>query len=102
MARIVIVGGGISGLALAFRLEQALPDAAVTVLERDTRPGDKVSTEHHDRFAVEVGPNGFLDDKPATKTLCRDLGIDKQLTSASDAARRNRFLFHEGKLRLLP
>jgi oxygen-dependent protoporphyrinogen oxidase len=102
MPRIGIVGGGISGLALAFRLEQSLPDAVVTILERDARPGGKIWTEHHDGFAVEIGPNGFLDTKPATKTLCHDLGIDQQLIPASEAASRNRFLFHEGKLRLLP
>src|SRR5262245_3451180 len=98
MPRIVIVGGGISGLALGYRLEQLLPDAAVTILERDSRPGGKVWTEHRDGFTIELGPNGFLDTKPTTKTLCRDLGLDKQLTPASDAASRNRFLFHRGRL----
>ena len=102
MPRIVIVGGGLSGLSLAYRLEQALPAAKVTVLERDTRPGGKIWTEHHDGFTVEIGPNGFLDTKPTTKTLCRDLGIDKHLLPASDAASRNRYLFVDGKLRLLP
>ena len=102
MPRIVIVGGGISGLALAFRLEQALPDAAVTVLERDDRPGGKIWTEYDQGFAVEIGPNGFLDAKPGTTNLCRDLGIEQRLIPASAAASRNRFLFHGGKLRLLP
>ena len=102
MPRIVIVGGGISGLALAYRLEQALPTADVTVLERDTRLGGKVLTERHDRFTVEAGPNGFLDTKPTTLQLCRDLGLAAQLIPASEAASRNRFLFHRGKLRLLP
>lgn len=102
MSRIVIVGGGISGLSLAYRLEQALPDAEVTVLERDSRPGGKVWTEHHEGFTVEIGANGFLDTKASTRTLCRDLGLEKLLTPASDAACRNRFLFHGGKLRLLP
>jgi oxygen-dependent protoporphyrinogen oxidase len=102
MPRIVIVGGGISGLSLAYRLEQALPDATVTVLERGSRPGGKIWTEHHDGFIVETGPNGFLDTKPATLRLCHDLGLGNQLTPASDVSARNRFLFHKGKLRLLP
>jgi oxygen-dependent protoporphyrinogen oxidase len=102
MPRIVIVGGGISGLSLAYRLEQALPNATVTVLERDSRPGGKIWTEHHDGFIVETGPNGFLDTKPATLRLCHDLGLGNQLTPASDVAARNRFLFQKGKLRQLP
>jgi oxygen-dependent protoporphyrinogen oxidase len=102
MPRIVIVGGGISGLSLAYRLEQALPKAAVTILERDTRVGGEVWTEHHNGFTVEAGPNGFLDTKPTTLRLCRDLGLSAQLIPASDVASRNRFLFHRGRLRLLP
>jgi oxygen-dependent protoporphyrinogen oxidase len=102
MPRIVIVGGGISGLALAYRLEQTLPHATVTILERDTRPGGKIWTEHHDGFTVELGPNGFLDTKPTTKALSCDLGLDKHLTLASEVASKNRFLFLNGKLRLLP
>jgi oxygen-dependent protoporphyrinogen oxidase len=102
MHRIVIVGGGISGLALAYRLEQALPDADVTVLERGDRPGGTIWTERHDGFLVETGPNGFLDTKPATLSLCRDIGLGPRLTAASDAASRNRYLFLDGRPRLLP
>ncbi len=102
MPRIVIVGGGISGLSLAYRLEQALPDAQVTLLERESRPGGKIWTEYEGGFTVETGPNGFLDSKPTTRQLCRDLGLEKELVGASEAARRNRFLFLHGKLRLLP
>src|SRR5262249_11422090 len=102
MPRILIVGGGISGFALAFRLKRACPNAALTILERETRPGGKIWTEYHSGFTVEMGPNGFLDTKPTTNALCRDLGIEKQLIPASEEASRNRFLFHKGKLRLVP
>ena len=64
MARVVIVGGGISGLALAYRLEQL--GAAVTLLERAGRPGGVIGTVQRDGFRVETGPNGFLDNNPAT------------------------------------
>lgn len=102
MARVVIVGGGISGLALAYRLQQLAPAADVTVLERETRTGGKIGTEQVGGFRVEIGPNGFLDNNPATRTLCDDLGLGNRLVSASDSARRNRFLFLRGRLRLLP
>jgi oxygen-dependent protoporphyrinogen oxidase len=102
MHRFVIVGGGISGLSLAYRLERAMPNAAVTVLERESHIGGKIRTEHHDGFVVEAGPNGFLDTKPTTLQLCRDLGLADKLTPASDAASRNRFLFQRGKLHILP
>ncbi len=99
---ILIVGGGISGLALAFRLEQTLPDATVQLLEKDTRVGGTISTVEKDGFRVELGPNGFLDNNPATMSLCTDLGIQDQLLAASETARKNRFLFLNQKMHRLP
>jgi oxygen-dependent protoporphyrinogen oxidase len=102
MAEIAIIGGGISGLALAYRLEQRLPDASIRVLERAERVGGTIGTIHRDGFRLEAGPNGFLDNNPATLQLCRDLRIHDQLIAASEAARKNRYLLLDGRLRRLP
>jgi oxygen-dependent protoporphyrinogen oxidase len=102
MPRIVIVGGGISGLALAYRLERRAPSLEVTVLEQQSRVGGKIGTDCRDGFRVETGPNGFLDNKESTLNLCNDLGLRDRLLPASEAARRNRFLLLNGKLRALP
>lgn len=102
MARIVVVGGGISGLTLAYRLEQRLPDAEVTVLEKQEQVGGTIRTLERDGFRIEAGPNGFLDNQPGAISLCRELGLGDRLLAASEAARRNRFLFLNGRLRLLP
>jgi len=102
MPHVVIVGGGLSGLAVAFRLRQAAPDAAITVLEPNDRPGGNVGTEDHNGFRIERGPNGFLDRTPSVPNLCRDLGIAEHIIPASEGARKNRFLFLGGKLRKMP
>jgi oxygen-dependent protoporphyrinogen oxidase len=102
MPSVVIVGGGLSGLSLAYRLQHAVPHITITVLEKDDRPGGKIHTEARDGFRVEWGPNGFLDTKPTTAALCRDLGLGERLVAASDAAARNRYLFLRGRLRRLP
>src|SRR5438874_10673890 len=102
MAKVVIVGAGISGLSLAYRLHQLHPAAEITVLEQRDRPGGTCWTERRDGFQVEIGPNGFLDSKPTTLALCRDLGLGDRLLPASDAASRNRYLFLDGRLRRLP
>src|SRR6266540_152856 len=102
MATVLIVGGGISGLALAYRLQQAAPGTDVTVLEQRDRPGGTLWTNRHDGFQVEIGPNGFLDTKPTTLALCRDVGLGDRLLPASDDAGRNRYLFLGRKLKRLP
>src|SRR5262245_57615607 len=102
MPRVVIIGAGISGLALANRLRQRQPGTDITLLESDSRPGGKVRTEHRNGFVVEAGPNGFLETKPSTLQLCRDLGLGGELIAASEASRKHRFLFVNERLRALP
>lgn len=102
MPTILIIGAGVSGLSLAYRLQERLPDAEITVLERDTRPGGTAWTLREQGFQIEIGPNGFLDTKPTTLQLCRDVGLGANLVQASDAAAKRRFLFLGEKLRELP
>lgn len=101
MPHFIIIGAGISGLATAFHLQERLPTAQITVLEAAPRVGGTIWTERRDGFQVELGPNGFLDNKLHTLDLCRRLGLQERLIPASDAA-RHRFLFHDGKLQKLP
>jgi oxygen-dependent protoporphyrinogen oxidase len=102
MPRVVIVGAGISGLSLAYRLQRSSAALDVTVLESADRVGGCVRTEHHDEFTVECGPNGFLDSKPTTVDLARDVGLADRMVPASDAAARNRYLFLGERLEPLP
>src|SRR5690348_2047638 len=102
MPHVVIVGGGLTGLTVAFRLRQLAPDVSVTVLEPRGRPGGNISTEEFRGFRFEHGPNGFLDRTPAVPDLVRDLGLSDRLIPASDGSRKNRYLFLGGKLRKLP
>src|SRR5688500_13720126 len=102
MPHVVVVGGGLTGLTVAFRLKQLAPGASLTVLEPRERPGGNVGTEEHRGFRVECGPNGFLDRTPAVPELVRDLGLSDQLIAASDGSRKNRSLFLGGQLRKMP
>src|SRR6266852_5337838 len=102
MPSVVIIGGGISGLALAYRLQQRAPSADITVLEERARPGGTMWTERRDGFQVEIGPNGFLDTKPTTGDLCRELGLGERLVVADRESARNRYLFLDGTLKPLP
>jgi oxygen-dependent protoporphyrinogen oxidase len=102
MPHVVVVGGGLTGLTVAFRLKRFAPDVSVTVLEPRERPGGNIGTEEHRGFRVECGPNGFLDRTPAVPELVRDLGLTDRLIAASDGSRKNRYVFLGSKLRKLP
>lgn len=97
--KIAIAGGGISGLATAFYLRQAMPDAQVIVYEKEQRLGGKMLTRNVDGFLVEEGTNGFLSNKPFTLDLVKACGCDDILIRSSDRA-RIRFIYKDALHRL--
>ncbi|MDD3802541.1 MAG: protoporphyrinogen oxidase [Desulfuromonas thiophila] len=105
MTRIVVIGGGISGLVTAWQLQQlaARQGRAIQLLlvEKEPRCGGKIWSRQEDGFLCEWGPNGFLDNKPATLELCRQLGIEDRLLRSNDNARK-RFIFSGNRLHRLP
>jgi oxygen-dependent protoporphyrinogen oxidase len=102
MSRVIVVGAGISGLAVAYRLQQQVPDLTITVLEQEKRVGGKIWTDRTSGFQIETGPNGFLDTKPSTVALCREIGLAESLIQASEGGAKNRYLLVNGHLKLLP
>src|SRR5690242_11678744 len=102
MPRIAIVGGGISGLAAAFALEerrQAGVSLQYAVYEAGARFGGVLLTEQIDGCLVEAGPDSFLTEKPWAAALCRRAGIGDQLIGSNDGSRKTYILV---KHELLP
>ncbi|WP_375756719.1 protoporphyrinogen oxidase [Corallococcus exercitus] len=96
---VAVIGGGITGLALAHRL-RARGTSAV-VLESTSRVGGNVQTHARAGYLLEAGPNSFLDREPTTRELAETLGVSSRIRPA-DAAAKNRFVFTRGALRALP
>ena len=105
MNKAIVVGGGISGLATAFLLRKKAGEAGieldVTLLEKEERVGGKIWSIKEEGYLCEWGPNGFLDSKPQTLDLCRDLGASERLLRSNDNARK-RFIYTGGALNRLP
>lgn len=105
MKRVVIIGGGIAGLAAAYRLQTLAREQSLalklTLIERDTRLGGKIITERIDDFVVEGGPDSFLAYKPWGVALCKELGIFEQLHGTNQEQRKT-YVMRKGKLHRLP
>jgi oxygen-dependent protoporphyrinogen oxidase len=104
MKRIAIVGGGISGLAAAFALEErrrAGDSLEYAVYESGPRFGGVLATDQVDGCLVEAGPDSFLTEKPWAADLCRRLGIEDQLIGSNDGGRKT-YILVKGKLTPMP
>lgn len=105
MSRVVVVGGGITGLATALDLRDAATAARreleIVVLEARSRPGGNVRTERAQGYIIERGPNGFLDNAPQTLDLVRRIGLEDRVQRADEAAGR-RFIYRDGRLHQAP
>jgi oxygen-dependent protoporphyrinogen oxidase len=99
--RIVVVGGGITGLSAAWRLLRRAETQGraieVTVLEADARPGGKIITERTQDFVLEGGPDSFVTDKPWCLSLCRELGLEDQLIPCNTSQAKV-YMLYRGKL----
>ena len=103
--RAIVIGGGITGLAVCYRLqrEAAQRDIPlnVTLLEASERVGGVVQTEHRNGFLIEHGPDAFISTKPSAKALSEKLGIADQLIGTNPKVRRS-FVVRNGALHPVP
>ncbi|MDD2499970.1 MAG: protoporphyrinogen oxidase [Geobacter sp.] len=105
MKKVLVIGGGISGLSTAWLLDKRAREAGMSIdlclLEQEQQPGGKIKSVREEGFLCEWGPNGFLDSKPQTLDLCAALGIADRLHRSNDNARK-RYIFTGGELHRLP
>jgi protoporphyrinogen/coproporphyrinogen III oxidase len=100
---VVVVGGGISGLAAAWELTGgATPQAgapAVTLLEASARLGGPLQSDDIGGRVVDLGPDAFLGRRREAVDLCEEVGIADALVPV---AARGASVWARGRLRTLP
>lgn len=88
MKRVVIVGGGITGLAIAHALEKAAERCEVRIVEAGSRLGGNLVTVRHNGFIIDAGPDSWVAAKPHATRLARDIGLGDELIGTRPDTRR--------------
>jgi oxygen-dependent protoporphyrinogen oxidase len=103
LSHVVIIGGGIAGLAAAHRLQKEVAGRPVryTLLEGSARLGGKIASRSLGGYLVEGGPDCFLTRKPGALNLARELGLEGDLIGTNEQ-RRKVYVLHRGRLYPLP
>ncbi|MDQ2922412.1 MAG: protoporphyrinogen oxidase [Acidobacteriota bacterium] len=105
MKHIVVIGGGMTGLAAAHRLlersRELREQVQVTLLEASPRVGGIVRTEERDGFLLERGPDSFISEKPQALELAKRLGLESHLIETNENHRRS-FIVRQGRLLPVP
>ena len=97
--RVVVLGGGIAGLATAERLVAAGHD--VVLVDADARAGGVIRSERKDGFLCETGPQAMLSGRADTRALVTAAGLDARVIRSQEATKR-RFVYLRGALRAAP
>ncbi|MCH8830285.1 MAG: protoporphyrinogen oxidase [Planctomycetes bacterium] len=91
--RVAVIGGGLSGLAAAYRLIELCAAAArpleLTIFEAADRLGGVIGTQHIDGYLLETGADAFITNKPWAVDLCRRLNIEEELIDTDETYRRS-------------
>jgi oxygen-dependent protoporphyrinogen oxidase len=95
--QVIVIGGGISGLACAYRLKQL--GVPVILLEASARVGGLVGTIRKDGFLFESGPQSFHGTEPLID-LVGEVGVETELQQADPRAPR--FVYLHGRLHKIP
>ncbi|HEY5594724.1 MAG TPA: protoporphyrinogen oxidase [Nitrospiria bacterium] len=103
--KVIIIGGGITGLAAAYTLQELArknqSPVSFTLIESQPRLGGKILTDTDNGFVIEGGPDSFISQKPWALDLCRQLGLKDRLTG-TNREQTATYILHNGRLVNLP
>jgi oxygen-dependent protoporphyrinogen oxidase len=105
MKKIIIVGGGISGLAAAYSIQENIlaqgSPLTCTLIDDQKRFGGKILTERQNGFVIEAGPDSFITQKPWALELCQKLSLTHRLIPTHPEQKKI-YVYSGGRLHPLP
>lgn len=101
--KIVIIGGGITGLSTAYYLQKEIKEKAlpleVKLFEASNRFGGIISTEKKDGFVIERGPDSILARKASALKLIKEVGLEDKVVSNTAG---KSYIYARGKIHTMP
>jgi protoporphyrinogen/coproporphyrinogen III oxidase len=101
--KVVIIGGGITGLATAYYLQKAIKEQKLSIdvklIEANRKLGGKIQTIRRDGFVIERGPDSFLDRQQSAARLAENVGLKHSLVSIGTG---KSYVIANGKLFSIP
>src|SRR5215203_4847160 len=99
--RVVVVGGGITGLAAAHRLLELAPQLDVQLYESGDRLGGVLQTVRDGDYLIETSADNFITNVPWGVDLCQRVGLASELIQTREA-HRQALVLSRGRLRKVP
>ena len=97
--RVVVVGGGIAGLAAAAAVRRTAPHVEVLVLEAAPEVGGKLARAEVGGVLVDVGAESMLNRRPEAVGLARQVGLGDRLVHPAAIGAS---LWSRGRMRPMP
>ncbi|MBI3042549.1 MAG: protoporphyrinogen oxidase [Betaproteobacteria bacterium] len=97
---VIVIGGGVSGLSVAWRLAQA--GISVEVWEQAERPGGKIVTRHEQGYVTEQAASVMMDARAEAAHLCTAAGLDAEKVMCPSPERVHRYMAQNGRLMPFP
>ena len=85
---VVILGGGVTGLAVAHALIKAGEPYDITLLERESQLGGNIRTVRQGGFVLDGGPDSWVATKPHATLLAKSLGLEPRFIPTIPENRR--------------
>ena len=96
---LIIVGGGLSGLSIAFRIGSARPDLPIKLLEKSNRLGGVIKTWRQGEWVCDISVNAVR-PHPSFWRLVDDLGMEDSFNPSRESASSRWVILQGGKHRL--
>lgn len=97
---VLIIGGGISGLTVAWGL--ARRGVCTQMWEADARPGGKIRSHREAGYLTERAAALLLNFRPDVDRFIRETGLASYKVGADWAREGRRYLVQDGRLRAVP